>query len=137
MYESSWRGNREVSGSACEWTPQVRIGNARIVASDERTREVWLRRSSCEAGEQSGAIRCGVEPRAGTKGNANQQSTRGVQNRGSVSRALDRVRKVAREKKERFTTLLRHVDVAMLETTFYALKRAAAPGMEGATMKAA
>lgn len=77
-----------------------------------------------------------VEPRAGIKGNANQQSTRRAQNRGSVSQALDRVRKVAREKKkERFTTLLHHVDVAMLETAFYALKRAAAPGVDGVTWK--
>jgi RNA-directed DNA polymerase len=77
-----------------------------------------------------------VEPRAGTKGNANQQSTRRAQNRGSVSQALDRVRKVARErKKEKFTALLHHVDVAMLEMAFYALKRAAAPGVDGMTWK--
>jgi RNA-directed DNA polymerase len=37
-----------------------------------------------------------VEPRAGTKGNAGQQSTRRTQNRESVSQALDRVRKAAR-----------------------------------------
>ncbi|WP_407659924.1 group II intron reverse transcriptase/maturase [Methylocystis suflitae] len=46
------------------------------------------------------------------------------------------MRKVARErKKEKFTTLLHHVDVAMLETAFYALKRAAAPGVDGMTWK--
>ena len=33
-----------------------------------------------------------VEPRAGTKGNVGQQSTRRTQNRESVSQALDRVR---------------------------------------------
>ena len=77
-----------------------------------------------------------VEPRAETKGNADQQSTRRAQNRGSMSQALDRVRKVARErKKEKFTALLHHVDVAMLETAFYALKRAAAPGVDGMTWK--
>ncbi len=53
-----------------------------------------------------------------------------------MSQGLDRVRKVARErKKEKFTTLLHHVDVAMLETAFYALKRAAAPGVDGMTWK--
>ena len=53
-----------------------------------------------------------------------------------MSQALDRVRKVARErKKEKFTALLHHVDVAMLETAFYALKRAAAPGVDGMTWK--
>ena len=33
-----------------------------------------------------------VEPRAGTKGNAGQQSTRRTQRRISVSQALDRIR---------------------------------------------
>ncbi len=46
-----------------------------------------------------------VERRAGAKGNADQQSTRRTQSRESVSQALERIRKVARErKKERFTT---------------------------------
>jgi RNA-directed DNA polymerase len=77
-----------------------------------------------------------VEPRVGTEGNADQQSTRRAQNRGSVTQARDRVRKVARErKKEKFTALLHHVDVAPLETAFYALKRAAAPGVDGMTWK--
>jgi group II intron reverse transcriptase/maturase len=77
-----------------------------------------------------------VEPRVGTKGNADQQSTHRTQSRGSVSQALGRVRKIARErKKERFTSLLHHVDAAMLETAFFALKRAAAPGVDGMTWK--
>ncbi len=77
-----------------------------------------------------------VEPRAETKGNADQQSTRRAQNRGSVSQALDRVRKAARErKKEKFTALLHHIDPATLEAAFYALKRAAAPGVDGMTWK--
>src|ERR1700731_5424510 len=45
-----------------------------------------------------------VEPRAGTKGNGDKQSTCRAQSRVSVSQALDRIRKVAKErKKERFT----------------------------------
>jgi RNA-directed DNA polymerase len=38
-----------------------------------------------------------VERRAGTKGNADQQSTCRAQNRISVEQALERIRKVARE----------------------------------------
>src|SRR5262249_4832 len=38
-----------------------------------------------------------VERRAGTKGNASQQSTRRTQCRVSVSQALERIRKVAKE----------------------------------------
>ena len=41
-----------------------------------------------------------VEPRAGTKGNADQQSTRRAQDRESVSQALDRVRQAARQRKK-------------------------------------
>jgi group II intron reverse transcriptase/maturase len=75
-----------------------------------------------------------VEPRTGTKGNAGQQSTRRAQDRGSVSQALDRVRQAARQrKKEQFTSLLHHVDLAMLRTVFYAMKRDAAPGVDGMT----
>ena len=53
-----------------------------------------------------------VEPRAETKGNAGQQSTRRAQSRESVSQALDRVRQAARQrKKERFTALLHHISI--------------------------
>jgi methylmalonyl-CoA mutase N-terminal domain/subunit len=56
-----------------------------------------------------------VEPRTETKGNADQQSTRRAQDRESVSQALERVRRVARQgTKEKFTSLLHHVDSAML-----------------------
>src|SRR3984893_8491247 len=75
-----------------------------------------------------------VEPRTETKGNADQQSTRRAQDRASVSKALERVRQAARQrKKERFTALLHHVDPALLRTAFYAIKRDAAPGVDGMT----
>jgi group II intron reverse transcriptase/maturase len=75
-----------------------------------------------------------VEPRTGTKGNADQQSTCRAQDRASVSQALERVRQAARQgKKERFTSLLHHVGPAMLRTAFYAMKRDAAPGVDGMT----
>ena len=73
-----------------------------------------------------------VEPRARTKGNASQQSTRRAQDRESVSQALERVRNAARRrKKERFTALIHHLSPAMLRTAFLALKRVAAPGVDG------
>jgi RNA-directed DNA polymerase len=78
-----------------------------------------------------------VEPRTGTKGNADQQSTRRAQDRESVSQALARVRQAARQrKKERFTALLHHIGPTMLRTAFYAIKRAAAPGVDGMTWEA-
>jgi group II intron reverse transcriptase/maturase len=53
-----------------------------------------------------------------------------------VSHALERVRHAARQrKKERFTTLLHHVDTSLLRLAFYALKRGAAPGVDGITWR--
>ena len=75
-----------------------------------------------------------MEPRAGTKGNADQQSTRRAQDRESVSQALERIRQVARQrKKERFTSLLHHISLDLLRLAFYALKRDAAPAWMGMT----
>uniref|UniRef100_UPI0038996AFA IS5 family transposase n=1 Tax=Paraburkholderia nodosa TaxID=392320 RepID=UPI0038996AFA len=75
-----------------------------------------------------------AEPRAGTEGNASQNHMCRAQNRGSVSQGLDRVRQLARQhKKMRFTTLLHHVTVERLSAAFYALKRKAAPGVDGMT----
>jgi hypothetical protein len=51
-----------------------------------------------------------------------------------VTQALDRVRKAAKlRKKEQFTALLHHINVDLLRTAFYALKRRAAPGVDGVT----
>src|ERR1700750_2997833 len=50
-----------------------------------------------------------VEPRPGTKGKADQQSTHRAQSRARVTQALGRVRLAARQrKKEQFTALLHH-----------------------------
>src|SRR5271169_4985426 len=73
-----------------------------------------------------------VEPRPGTKGNADQQSTHRTQSRARVTQALGRVRLAARQrKKEQFTALLHYITVDTLQTAFYALKRKAAPGVDG------
>src|SRR5215216_5797678 len=78
-----------------------------------------------------------VERRAGAEGNAGQDRTRRAQDRASVSQGLDRVRHVARQrKKERFTALLHHVTPDLLRTAFFALRRQAAPGVDGLTWQA-
>jgi RNA-directed DNA polymerase len=75
-----------------------------------------------------------MERRAEAKENASQHSTRRAQNRESVSQALERVRKAARlRKKERFTALFHHITVDLLRLSFLALKRNAAPGVDGVT----
>ena len=76
------------------------------------------------------------EPRAETEGNASQQSTRRTQSRVSVSQALERIRKVAKEKKEeKFTALFHHISVDLLDQAFFELKEDAAPGADGLTWK--
>src|SRR6204780_2672168 len=75
-----------------------------------------------------------VEQRAGTKGNADQQSTRRAQERESVSQALGRIRQAAKQrKKETFTTLFHHISVELLRLSFFEIKQDAAPGVDGLT----
>ena len=77
-----------------------------------------------------------VERRAGTKGNAGQQSTHRTQSRVSVSQELERIRKVARErKKERFTALYHHINTELLVDAFFELAQNAAPGVDRLTWK--
>ena len=57
-----------------------------------------------------------------------------AQDRETASNALDRIRRVARErKKEKFTSLFHHISVELLEEAFYELKQNAAPGVDGLT----
>jgi RNA-directed DNA polymerase len=75
-----------------------------------------------------------VERRAEAKENASQQRTCRTQSRESVSQMQERVRKAARQrKKERFTALFHHLTVDLLRLSFLALKRDAAPGVDGVT----
>src|SRR5215813_4239870 len=77
-----------------------------------------------------------VEPRAGTKGNAGQQSRRRTQRRASLSQELERIRQVARERrKERFTALFHHISIELLEAASFELKKDAAPGVDRLTWK--
>ncbi len=77
-----------------------------------------------------------VEPRAGTEGNAGQQNTRRAQDWASVSQALDRIRQAARQRKEeRFTALLHHISVDLLQEAYYELREQAAPGVDGLSWK--
>ena len=77
-----------------------------------------------------------VERRAGAKGNAEQERTLRTQGRDGALQGLDRVRRAARQdKKMRFTALLHHVDADRLRDAFFALKRDAAPGVDGLTWR--
>ena len=98
--------------------------------------EVRLRHSSGEAGEQSGAIRCGA---GGAKGGG----PRGT--RASKARAGHRAgeachrrwsaygKQQGKGRRRRFTALLHHHQRRCTRTAFFALKREAAPGVDGLT----
>src|SRR6202161_350104 len=74
------------------------------------------------------------EGRALIEENTLQPNTRSTQSEARVSQGLAGVRKAARENKEmRFTSLLHHVSADLLRESFRALKRKAAPGVDGVT----
>ncbi|MCK4548200.1 MAG: group II intron reverse transcriptase/maturase [Candidatus Eisenbacteria sp.] len=69
-----------------------------------------------------------------TKGNSGQSPATRTQSRGQASSGLDRVREEAgRDKHLRFTNLMHHVTVDLLRKSYFALKRNAAPGVDGVT----
>jgi len=69
-----------------------------------------------------------------TKENIVESNTRPTQSGERVSQGLHGVRERARKnKQERFTALLHHVTPGLLRDSFYALKRKAAPGVDGVT----
>ena len=76
----------------------------------------------------------GAEGRRPTKENTGRTTASQIQSWGNVLDGLRRVREAAkRDKRLRLTALLHHVSVALLSSSFYALKREAAPGVDGLT----
>lgn len=72
------------------------------------------------------------EGRTSTAENIGQDHTPPAQDGERVSQGLAGVRKAARERRqERFTTLLHHLTADLLKASFYALKKSAAPGVDG------
>jgi RNA-directed DNA polymerase len=76
----------------------------------------------------------GAEGRPMIKENAYQPHTTSTQSETRVSQGLEGVRKAAKENQgRRFTALLHHLTVNLLRESFLALKRKAAPGVDGVT----
>ncbi|MFP2924314.1 group II intron reverse transcriptase/maturase [Pyxidicoccus sp. 3LG] len=85
----------------------------------------------------AGAAEEAVEGRGPAQGNQDQQNAPRTQCRTRAPSALDRVRRAARRDKEaKFTALLHHVTVDRLREAFMALRRNAAPGVDGVTWEA-
>ena len=98
--------------------------------SDDRTVPAKCRNN----GEQAPAV--GMEGRRSTKENIGQATPSRTQSRISELSDLPGVREVARrDKRTRFTALLHHVTTELLRDSYYALKRDAAPGVDGVTWR--
>ena len=77
-----------------------------------------------------------AEGRQRPKENDAQSNTSPTQSGERVSQGLSGVRRAAQErKKERFTALLHHVTVNLLRKSYEALKKDAAPGVDGVTWR--
>lgn len=79
----------------------------------------------------------GTEGRGLAKGNLRQQNASRTPSRVDALSALERVRQAARRDKQmRFTALLHHIyDTQQLRAAYLALKREAAPGVDGETWR--
>jgi group II intron reverse transcriptase/maturase len=78
-----------------------------------------------------------MEGRDLAKGNLREQNAFRTLSRTRAHSALERVRQAARkDRKTQFTALLHHIyDPDMLRTAYFALKREAAPGVDGETWR--
>ena len=128
--------NRETSGAPRPARERGRSAKAQSHTADAHALEESDRaivsmnqpnkeeRSSAEAGEK----------RAWAKENIIQPNTSPTQSGERVSQGLNGVREAAKKRRqERFTALLHHVNVDLLRKSYYALKRQAAPGVDGVT----
>ena len=77
-----------------------------------------------------------VEPRAGTDGNPGDRHTDQTLSWAPVSQSIERIRQfVKRKPRERLTALLHHITPLALGEAYLALKRDAAPGVDGVTWR--
>ncbi len=73
-----------------------------------------------------------VEGRALTEENTEQPNPNRTPSRSNGHSGLDRVRQAARgDKQLKFTALLHHINIDLLRSSYYGLKRHAAPGVDG------
>jgi RNA-directed DNA polymerase len=128
--------NRETSRA-----PRSRQGRGRSEQAQSRTSDMHAVEESDRAtvpmnqpnkeGQPSAEV---GEGRARAKENIVRSHTSPTQSGERVSQGLGGVREAAqRRKQERFTALLHHVTVDLLRDSFFALKRQAAPGVDGVT----
>jgi len=125
--------NREISS-----TPSS-TGEGRSAKAVNRNADMHvLEKSDCvvlpvnQPNKGANALAEGGEGRTQMKENTIQPRMLPTQSGVGMSQGLHGVRKAAKDRKqERFTSLLHNLDVGLLRDSFYALKRRAAPGVDG------
>ena len=134
MHGNSARGNRETPSTPIA---QIAAGRLEKALSQKSNMHVGGESDGCvlpsKCPNKSGQpLAEGMEGRQSTKENIEQAAAPRTQSRiGELSDLLG-VRKAARkDKRTRFTALLHHVTVNLLRDSYYALKRDAAPGVDG------
>lgn len=135
MPGNSMRENREAplvsGGSKPDRQEKAMSYTASMHASGESDEQVVPAKHPNNE-EQSWAE--GVEGSCSTKGNADEAHTCRTQGREHVSQGLGGVREAARrDSKQKFTALLHHVKIDLLRSSYFSLKRNAAPGVDGTT----
>src|SRR5271154_3768101 len=87
------------------------------------------------ANKAASAVAEPVERRGGAKENADLQSAVRTQSRQeAVSQAQVRIREaVTRNRQDKLTALLHHIDIDVLRASFFGLKKTAAPGVDEMT----
>src|SRR6476619_7352366 len=130
--------NREISGASRSTQDRDRSAKVQSHKADMHVSEksdcAVVRVNQPNKGERSSA-EVG-EGRARTKEKIVRSNTSPTQSGERVSQGLSGVRQAAKERRqERFTALLHHMTVGLLQDSFYALKRQAAPGVDGVTWK--
>src|SRR5438067_5595220 len=137
MHGTSTRENREALSAP---DTKLRAGRSRKVMSHNLDMNAGRESDGCvvpakcpnKGGRPTPAE--GREGRRPTKENTRQTAASQMQSWGNALAGLQRVREAAkRDKRLRFTALLHHVSVLLLADSFYALKRGAAPGVDGLT----
>ena len=130
--------NRETSGASGSNEDRDRLAkaqshNANMHAPEESDCAVVPMNQPNKEEQSSAEV---GEGRARAKENIVQSNTSPTQSGERVSQGLAGVRQAAKERRqERFTALLHHASVGLLRDSFYALKRQAAPGVDGMTWK--
>src|SRR3989454_10414565 len=121
---TSWSDDQDRSAKALNRTADMNVEEKSDCAVVPVNQSNKGKQSSTEAGEG----------RAQTRENIVSSRMSPTQSGKGMSQGLHGVRQAAKERKqERFTALLHHLSVGLLRDSFFALKRQAAPGVDGVT----